>query len=303
MVRAAESDVRRQRRELAQARIKLDRRQRYGRKMWDNKREPKVVMGERKRQAQVSAGRHRDLHLGRLETARDALQQAESRVHDDDVIRIDLPETRLPNGRTALRLQEARLRTGQLCDLEIRGPERVALVGANGAGKTTLLHTVAGRLSADGGVRPSVPWRLLPQRLDVLDDGLSVVDNVKLLAPEADGNTVRARLARFLFRARAADQPVGTLSGGERFRATLAALLLARPAPQLVMLDEPTNNLDLASARQLTATLACYQGALLVASHDLPFLADIGITRWVEIGGDALTEIDAPRHADNTRQH
>jgi ATPase subunit of ABC transporter with duplicated ATPase domains len=76
---------------------------------------------------------------------------------------------------------------------------------------------------------------------------------------------------------------VGTLSGGERFRATLAALLLAEPAPQLLLLDEPTNNLDLASTDQLAQALAAYRGALVVASHDLPFLQAIGITRWLRL--------------------
>ncbi|MCZ9345909.1 ATP-binding cassette domain-containing protein, partial [Streptomyces sp. TRM76130] len=69
---------------------------------------------------------------------------------------------------------------------------------------------------------------------------------------------VRARLARFLFRGARADQRAGTLSGGERFRAALAALMLAEPAPHLLMLDEPTNDLDLASVRQLTTALESY---------------------------------------------
>ena len=81
----------------------------------------------------------------------------------------------------------------------------------------------------------------------------------------------------------AADRVVGSLSGGELFRATLAALLLAEPAPRLLLLDEPTNNLDVASVRQLVAALAAYRGALLVASHDEPFLAEIGISRRVEL--------------------
>ncbi|CAM5238060.1 ATP-binding cassette domain-containing protein [Streptomyces tanashiensis] len=101
-----------------------------------------------------------------------------------------------------------------------------------------------------------------------------------------DGEGVRARLARFLFRGARADQPVGTLSGGERFRATLAALLLAEPAPQLLMLDEPTNNLDMASVRKLTAALDAYEGALIVASHDVTFLESLGITRWLLLDGE-----------------
>ena len=81
------------------------------------------------------------------------------------------------------------------------------------------------------------------------------------------------------------------MSGGELFRATLASLLLAEPAPQLLLLDEPTNNLDMASVRQLSGALRSYQGALMVASHDVPFLRELGLTRWLRLDGD-LVEID-----------
>jgi ATPase subunit of ABC transporter with duplicated ATPase domains len=135
-----------------------------------------------------------------------------------------------------------------------------------------------------------VPARLLPQRVDILADGLSVVDNVARFAPDAGNNARRARLARFLFRGRAADQLCSTLSGGERFRAALAALLLAEPAPQLLMLDEPTNSLDLASIDQLVSALTSYRGALLVASHDEVFLDRLGIERWVTVSGGRLID-------------
>jgi len=106
--------------------------------------------------------------------------------------------------------------------------------------------------------------RYQPQRLDVLDAACTVVDNVAAYAPHATDNDIRARLARFLFRGHRADQLVGTLSGGERFRAILAALLVAEPAPQLLLLDEPTNSLDIASVKELTDALGSYQDALVV---------------------------------------
>ena len=135
----------------------------------------------------------------------------------------------------------------------------------------------------------------LPQRLDILDDSLSVVDNVRAAAPAASVNEVRASLARFLFRGERAERLAGTLSGGERFRAVLAALLLAQPPPQLLLLDEPTNNLDMASVRQLSQALEGYRGAILVASHDVPFLGSAGITRWLRLDRDAgLAEIGPP---------
>src|SRR5262249_29388137 len=123
------------------------------------------------------------------------------------------------------------------------------------------------------------------------------VDNVRAAAPAASVNEVRASLARFLFRGDRSGRLASTLSGGERFRAVLAALLLAQPAPQLLLLDEPTNNLDMASVRQLSQALEGYRGALLVASHDMGFLRSAGITRWLRLDREtglaetSLTEI------------
>ncbi|WP_328967681.1 ABC-F family ATP-binding cassette domain-containing protein [Streptomyces sp. NBC_00239] len=292
LVRVAEADVQRQKRELADAHMALARRKRYGQKMWDQKREPKIVMGERKRQAQVSAGKHRILHAGKLAEARERLDHAVEAVRDDDEIRVELPATLVPPGRGVLTLRGLTLAHGAAVPAvpeawELRGPERIALVGRNGSGKTTLLRTIAGQLAPVAGeAEVHVPARFLPQRLDLLDDALSVVDNVARVAPGVTNNQIRAKLAHFLFRGARSDRQAGTLSGGERFRATLAALLLADPAPQLLMLDEPTNSLDLASVRQLTGALESYEGALIVASHDVPFLESIGITRWLLLDGE-----------------
>ncbi|KOG62030.1 MULTISPECIES: ABC-F family ATP-binding cassette domain-containing protein [Streptomyces] len=293
MLRVAEADVRKQKRELADAQVKLARRKRYGQKMYEQKREPKIVMGARKRAAQESAGKHRIMHEERLAEARERLDEAVDAVRDDDEIRVDLPYTAVPPGRQVLTLEklETAYRARVPGILDLRGPERIAVVGRNGAGKTTLLRTVAGELAPVSGTATAhVPLRFLPQRLDVLDDDLSVAENVARFAPGATNNRVRARLARFLFRGARADQKAATLSGGERFRAALAALMLAEPAPQLLLLDEPTNNLDMASVRQLTSALESYEGALIVASHDLPFLESIGITRWLLMEAGEVTE-------------
>ncbi|WP_406334782.1 ABC-F family ATP-binding cassette domain-containing protein [Streptomyces sp. NBC_00203] len=294
MVRVAEADLKKQKRELVDAQVKLARRRRYGQKMFEQKREPKIVMGARKRAAQESAGKHRIMHEERLAEAKGRLDDAEEAVRDDDEIRVDLPYTAVPPGRTVLTLEKLELRYGARVDgvFELRGPERIALIGRNGAGKTTLLRTIHGELDAvSGDARAHVPLRFLPQRLDVLDDERTVAENVARYAPAATNNRIRARLARFLFKGAKADQRAATLSGGERFRAALAALLLAEPAPQLLMLDEPTNNLDMASVRQLTTALDSYEGALIVASHDVPFLESIGITRWLLLEGGELKEI------------
>jgi ATPase subunit of ABC transporter with duplicated ATPase domains len=328
-VTAAEADVRREKRDLLETQVKQARRDRMGRQLAASGSIPRIVAGGRKRAAQVSAGKGREVALSRIADAKDRLADAADALRDDAVIRISLPGTAVPAGRTVLTVQgldapwapwhtaagqdggngnnghqagavdsglddEAGTSPGdpaRLAELMVRGPERVALIGPNGAGKTTLLRELAG---LDGPaspldavtVRRNAATGYLPQRLDILDDALTVVDNVRRVAPRATVNDVRAGLARFLFRGGRADQPAGTLSGGERFRAVLAALLLADPPPQLLLLDEPTNNLDMASVSQLAQALSCYQGALIVVSHDVPFLHSLGITRWLHLGRD-----------------
>jgi ATPase subunit of ABC transporter with duplicated ATPase domains len=329
-VTTAAAEVRRERRDLVEAQVKQARRDRMGRQLAASGSIPRIVAHARKRAAQETAGRSRELHSERLQAARDRLDEAEQAVRDDAEIRVDLPGTAVPAGRTVLTvtgldgahwhpaaaLADAAPATvpdpgaaqadpgaaqadpgappvKTLAELIVRGPERIALTGPNGSGKTTLLRAIAG-LAA----RPGVTVRLgavvgyLPQRLDILDDALSVVDNVRAAAPAASVNEVRASLARFLFRGPRAERLAGMLSGGERFRAVLAALLLAQPAPQLLLLDEPTNNLDMASVRQLSQALEGYRGAILVASHDAPFLRSAGITRWLRLDREAgLAEI------------
>jgi ATPase subunit of ABC transporter with duplicated ATPase domains len=330
-VSSAAADVRREQRDLVEAQVKQARRDRMGRKVAASGGLPRIVAYARKRAAQETAGRSRGLHAGRLEAARGRLDEAEQAVRDDAEIRVDLPGTTVPAGRTVLRVtgldgtrwhpaSPASPAPGTLAEpptpptpdappvaalteLIVRGPERIALTGPNGAGKTTLLRAIAGLATRPGvTVRLGAVTGYLPQRLDILDDSLSVVDNVRAAAPAASVNEVRASLARFLFRGDRADRPASTLSGGERFRAVLAALLLAQPAPQLLLLDEPTNNLDMASARQLSQALEGYRGALLVASHDVPFLRSAGITRWLRLDRETgLAETGLAEIAPNDR--
>ncbi|MET1004083.1 MAG: ATP-binding cassette domain-containing protein, partial [Propionibacteriaceae bacterium] len=281
-VRAAQGDLQRQQRELVEARMKLDKRLRFAKSQADNV--PKIVAGAKKRAAQVSAGKLRGGHEADVAQARQQLEAAEERLRDDDVIRIDLTSTRVPRSRDVLLTHDLVLRNQLSVSLHLRGPERVGLIGPNGSGKTTLIDTLVGAVPPrSGSVDLRVPFRLLPQRLQLLDDDETVLTGVSRYAPTADTNTLRAQLARFLLNASTVARPVRTLSGGERFRASLAALLLAEPAPQLLIMDEPTNNLDLDSVRQLTAALADFQGALLVASHDERLLADLDLDRRVDL--------------------
>jgi ATPase subunit of ABC transporter with duplicated ATPase domains len=269
--RTAQQHLKVEKRQRVEAEAKLAVRARAGKKAAENM--PKILANARKRKAQETAGAHRGLLDDRVKDAQDALDTADARVREDEHIHLTLPDPDVPRGKRIAELTDGS-RT-----VTIQGPERVALVGPNGAGKTTLLEAlVAGR--ADGAIRGALLTDrvgYLRQRLDDLDDARSAVDNVRDTAPGTAPGELRNQLARLLLRGSALDRPVGTLSGGERFRVALAKLLFADPPAQLLILDEPTNNLDIASVEQLAEALGAYRGALLIVSHDHAFLRRLGI--------------------------
>lgn len=151
----------------------------------------------------------------------------------------------------------------------------MALVGENGVGKTSLLRTL---LQPEDSQRTKARGELFTERVGYLDQHLaldedaSILDNVRQAAPTRLPHDIRAQMARFVVRGDMVDRLVGQLSGGERFRVALARILLADPVPELLILDEPTNNLDLTSIDQLVEGLQAYRGALLVVSHDADLL-------------------------------
>ncbi|MFJ3888470.1 ABC-F family ATP-binding cassette domain-containing protein [Streptomyces rubrogriseus] len=302
-VRNAEQELKREKRELQQARERADRRASNAARNLKNAGLPRIFAGNMKRGAQESAGRAGQTHANRVGEAKARLDEAERSLREEQRITLDLPETRVPAGRTLFLGERLRIRLGDRdvfgdrgVDLTVRGPERIALTGANGTGKSTLLRLVDGDLDPEGGDIRRADGRVayLSQRLDLLDDERTVAENFAAYAPRRPESERMNLLARFLFRGARAHLPVGLLSGGERLRATLACVLCAEPAPHLLLLDEPTNNLDLVGVGQLESALNSYRGAFVVVSHDRRFLREIGVDRWLRLAEGELTETGAP---------
>ncbi|MFZ3554324.1 ribosomal protection-like ABC-F family protein [Streptomyces sp. BH055] len=303
-VRNAEQEVKREKREMQQARERAERRASNAARNLKSAGLPKIFAGTMKRGAQESAGRAGQTHAARVGDAKARLDEAERAVRDDPRLVLDLPDTKVPAGRTLVLAEHAQVRRGEQdlfaaggVDFAVRGPERIALTGPNGAGKTTLLRLVNGDLQPSGGSVKRADGRIayLSQRLDLLDPERTVAENFAAFAPARPEAERMNLLARFLFRGPRAHLPVGVLSGGELLRATLACVLCAEPAPQLLLLDEPTNNLDLVGVGQLESALASYEGAFMVVSHDERFLARIGVQRGLRLADGGLTEVGALR--------
>lgn len=296
--------LRKEKRQRIEAEVKLAHRTRTAKKAELEKRVPKIVAHGRKMAAEVSAGKLRTEVGAKEDAARSILDEAGRRVRSDASMKIELPDPQVSRSR----------RIATVGDHErawvIQGPERVALIGRNGAGKTTLLERLVMQPALEGAgtavlstARPSLHAEAhtdligyLPQRVDGLDEERSVFENIAVAAPHVPEKELRNRLARFLIRGATAERPVAALSGGERFRVALAKLLLADPAPHLVVLDEPTNNLDLDTVYQLVEALRAYRGAVLVVSHDDAFLRRLDLDLTLEIDAEgALQEVSLGR--------
>jgi ATP-binding cassette subfamily F protein 3 len=174
-------------------------------------------------------------------------------------------------------------------DLLIWQGERVGVIGPNGSGKSLLFRLILGQEAPSGGhikIGPSVKIGYYAQEHETLDYGRTLIDTVRQVAAVSETGAVRF-LGRFLFSYEQARGRVGDLSGGERSRLQMALLMLSDA--NFLMLDEPTNNLDIPSAEVLENALAEFEGTVCVISHDRYFL-DRVVDRVVELDEGALTE-------------
>jgi ATPase subunit of ABC transporter with duplicated ATPase domains len=274
-------------------RERQQRRQSAGRKDVFKGKVPPIVAGNKQRQAENTAARIKGRHQLKVENALAEVKSARRTVPIEHQITIDLKRPKaLPNKRMIeligvnYRFPDA---WGMLwpepLSLEVFGSERIWLKGANGSGKSTLIDLICGRKEPSTGIVRLGTDRigLLDQRAGVLDDSLTVLENIKRYAPSRPVHELRTLLGRFLFIHDDALKPASVLSGGERMRAALACLLGGDQSPELVIADEPTNNLDLPSIEELVSAMSDYRGALIVVSHDITFLEEIGIERAIEL--------------------
>jgi ATPase subunit of ABC transporter with duplicated ATPase domains len=255
---------------------------------------PKILIGGRKRRAQTTSGKLEVSTFDRAQAAISEAQQAFAELNVDAVMYAQLGGREVPAQKLV-----AEACAFNVCfqdwlyrhDLSFcwRGCVRVAVKGGNGSGKTTLLKAVLGesfdsRVGIRGQLRRGALATLyIDQRCAGLDDEKSVLDNVRALSASSESE-LRNGLAKLLFAGDTVYQKVGQLSGGERLRAALAQGLLSAQKPELLVLDEPTNNLDLSNIEFLEGLVRGFRGALLVISHDQTFLDNCEVTEELDVG-------------------
>lgn len=244
---------------------------------------PKILLGARKRKAEATTGKVDSSTLEKTNSAVNAAYQAYSELKIDPVMYTDLMGQELPAQKLIAEGRNFNIRFKDWLyweDLNFswRGNIRLALKGLNGSGKSTLLKAIMGyQFETRGELRVGdVSTLYIDQQCRILDDSKTVLENVvdSSLLTESE---VRNGLAKFLFTKDTVFQKVSSLSGGERLRAALAKGILSNEKPELLILDEPTNNLDLVNIQFLESLVKEFKGAVLAISHDEIFLQNSGI--------------------------
>ncbi|MHB8340159.1 MAG: ABC-F family ATP-binding cassette domain-containing protein [Mycobacteriales bacterium] len=254
-LQAREDDEKRRHRERANAERKMEALQSQADRM-------RASSAKRARVAKSLDRRVERLAAGLAETRR-----------ADRVARLRFPDP-APCGRTPLTAAGLSKSYGSLevftdVELAIDRGSRVVILGLNGAGKTTLLRILAGLEPPDTGeVRPGHGLRLgyYAQEHETLDPDRTVLENLQAASPDMPEPAARALLGAFLFGGDVVHQVAGSLSGGEKTRLALAALVGS--SANVLLLDEPTNNLDPASRAEVLKALASFRGAVVLVTHD-----------------------------------
>ena len=250
---------------------------------------PKILLGARERRAQATTGK---LNVESLQKAERSIRQAHEALSElkidpvmyADLIGREIPEQRLVAEAIGFNVYFGDWLYARDLDFAWRGNVRIALRGDNGCGKSTLIKAMLGATFATRGRLRcgDLVTLYIDQRCAALDEDSSVLDNVRAAATASDSD-LRADLARFLFTKETVFQRVRELSGGERLRAALARGYLAAQQPELLILDEPTNNLDLANTEFLEQLVRRFCGAVIVVSHDERFVENCGMEQQLEL--------------------
>jgi ATPase subunit of ABC transporter with duplicated ATPase domains len=250
----------------------------------------RIMMNTLRNNAENSTSKLKSVHAEKIIGISQDLQELRSSLPDIDKMKFGFDNSALHKGKilfTATNINFAyntqSLWTENL-NFQITSGERIALKGQNGSGKTTLIKLILGDIETQTGTiyRADNKSVYIDQDYSLLDNKLKVYEQAQQFNVSAlQEHEIKTRLNRFLFTKEDWDKSCGELSGGERMRLLLCCLTINSKSPDIIIFDEPTNNLDIQNVEILTTAINEYQGTLIVVSHDETFLEQINIERTV----------------------
>ena len=252
----------------------------------------RIMMNTLRNNAENSTSKLKSVHAEKIGGLSQDLQELRSSLPDIDKMKFGFDNSALHKGKilfTATDINfgyENKLLWKSDLTFQITSGERIALKGKNGSGKTTLIKFILGDIEPQTGkiYRADNKSVYIDQDYSLLDNQLKVYEQAQQFNTSAlQEHEVKIRLNRFLFTKYDWDKPCIALSGGERMRLLLCCLTINRQSPDIIILDEPTNNLDIQNVEILTTAINEYQGTLIVVSHDETFLEQIKVEGTIEV--------------------
>lgn len=291
-VHSKEKELRKARekeRETIERQQKLDAR---GKKKQEKSGVPRIMMNTLRNNAEQSTAKTKAVHGEKISGIREDLSALRAALPDLDKMRLGFDESAFHNGKLLFEARDINFSFEgvplweQGRNLEIHSGDRLAIKGRNGSGKTTLINAILGGQLPDSGTLQRNNFRsvYIDQEYALIDNTLSVYEQLQRYNESAlEESELKNKLTHFLFFKDSWDKSCAVLSGGERMRLALCCLSLSKQAPDLIVLDEPTNNLDIQNVAILTHAIRDYKGTVVVVSHDEDFLEAINVWQVIDL--------------------
>lgn len=253
---------------------------------------PRIAMGTFKDKAEQSGAKIRNIQHEKQNDASDNIKKIKDEISQKDILKIDISKPDLYNGKLLVEAKNMTFSYSKellwkepLCFC-IRGGDRIRVVGKNGSGKTTLIQIIIGVLQPSAGYVFIADFKYLyiDQEYSIIDYQLSVFEQVeKFNEQHLLEHELKMLLHRYQFSNNMWDRRCAKLSGGEKMKLILCCLVISNNMPDILILDEPTNNLDIQSQKVLLSSIKKFGGAIIVVSHDQKFIDEIGIDHIIQI--------------------
>jgi ATPase subunit of ABC transporter with duplicated ATPase domains len=258
---------------------------------WQQKKGmPKAMMNKMKNDAEKSLSRLKDVHIEKINTLAQTLNELKKELPDIDRIKLNFDDSAPHRGKILVCANSINFGYGKqllwhkALNFHLTGGERIALKGLNGAGKTTLIKIILGKLKPiSGKISVNISQSIyIDQDYSLINNLLTVYEQARQFNFTAlQEHEIKIRLNRFLFAKEDWSKSCSVLSGGEKMRLMLCCLTLSNCPPDIIVLDEPTNNLDIRNMEILINAINKYRGAIVAVSHDEYFLKKINIDREI----------------------
>lgn len=251
----------------------------------------KMAMDTLQDKAEKSRTKLADIHAGKIKNITEKLSDIREDLPDIKSMKIDFNTSSLHQGKILVSAKKLNYDYGhgslweKSLDFTIKSGERVLINGRNGSGKTTLLKLITGDLVPTSGdiLTTDFKYIYLDQDYSIINEKLTVYEQVQLYNSGLLESEIKTILNRFLFSKNDWAKLCSKLSGGEKMKLVLCCLMVDANTPDMFILDEPANNIDIRNIEILVATIRDYGGTVLLVSHDEFFIKEVEIDYSIEL--------------------